>query len=172
MEFHITESAAYDLIGDSIIPRPGMESQWADTKTGLLKSIEKYKSEFDYLDQSININERMSKLCPLHPMTLSLLATVAQNFGASQRTLFRFMKDKTESSQGVGFINYIENNDPDDWGWLTADYLWDYFFTRGSDVRNFSAETCKVIQHFQNKQESISDEYAMHVLRRLCSLSL
>ena len=165
LEFHITESAAYDLIGDSIIPRPGMDSQWNDIKKELLKSIEKYKSEFDNLDQSININERMSKLCPLHPMTLSLLATVAQNFGASQRTLFRFMKDRAESSQGVGFINYIENNDPDGWGWLTADYLWDYFFTRGSDVRNFNADARKVIQHFQNKQESISDEYAMHVFK-------
>jgi hypothetical protein len=165
LEFHITESAAYDLIGDSIIPRPGMESQWEEIKKGLLKSIDKYKSEFDNLDQSININERMSKLCPLHPMTLSLLATVAQNFGASQRTLFRFMKDRAESSQGVGFINYIENNDPDEWGWLTADYLWDYFFTRGSDVRNFNAEARKVIQHFNNKQESISDEYAMHVFK-------
>lgn len=165
LEFHITESAAYDLIGDSIIPRPGMESQWEDAKKGQLKSIEKYKSEFDNLDQSININERMSKLCPLHPMTLSMLATVAQNFGASQRTLFRFMKDKAESSQGVGFISYIENNDPDEWGWLTVDYLWDYFFTRGSDVRSFNADANKVIQHFQNKQDLISDEYAMHVFK-------
>lgn len=165
LEFHITESAAYDLIGDSIIPRPGMESQWEDAKKELLKSIDKYKSEFDNLDQSINIHERMSKLCPLHPMTLSLLATVAQNFGASQRTLFRFMKDKAESSQGVGFIYYIENNDPDEWGWLTADYLWDYFFTRGSDVRNFNADARKVIQHFQNKQEAISDEAAMHIFK-------
>lgn len=165
LEFHITESAAYDLIGDSIIPRPGMESQWQDIKKELLKSIEKYKSEFDNLDQSININERMSKLCPIHPMTVSLLATVAQNFGASQRTLFRFMKDRAESSQGVGFINYIENNDPDDWGWLTADYLWDYFFTRRSDMNNFTEDARKVIQHFQNKQESISDEYAMHVFK-------
>lgn len=165
LEFHITESAAYDLIGDSIIPRPGMESQWNDVKKELLKSIEKYKSEFDNLDQSININERMSKLCPLHPMTLSLLATVAQNFGASQRTLFRFMKDRAESSQGVGFINYIENNDPDGWGWLTADYLWDYFFTRGSDIRDFNADARKVIQHFQNKHESISDDNGMHIFK-------
>ncbi len=28
LEYHITESAAYDLIGDSIIPRAGMSLQW------------------------------------------------------------------------------------------------------------------------------------------------
>ena len=47
--------------------------------------------------------ERLRQLCPLHPMTLSLLAIVAQNFGASQRTLFRFMKDTKESEENVGF---------------------------------------------------------------------
>ena len=103
LEFHITESAAYDLIGDSIIPMPGMQTQWEDEKKQLLDSISKYKTEFDNLEQNINIFERMSKLCPLHPMTVSMLATVAQNFGASQRTLFRFMKDSDNLSQNVGF---------------------------------------------------------------------
>ena len=165
LKFHITESAAYDLIGDSIIPRPGMAPQWEEVKKDLMKSIAKYKTEFDNLDQSININERLEKLCPIHPMTLAMLATVAEHFGASQRTLFRFMKDRAESSEGVGFIHYIENNEPDKWQWLTADFLWDYFFMRGSDMRNFSTETRKVIQHFQNKADSISDDYALHVFK-------
>lgn len=165
LKFHITESAAYDLIGDSIIPRLGMATQWDEVKKDLMKSIAKYKTEFDNLDQSININERLAKLCPIHPMTIAMLATVAESFGASQRTLFRFMKDRSESSDGVGFIHYIENNEPDKWQWLTTDFLWDYFFTRGSDVRNFSAEARKVIQHFQNKADSISDEYALHVFK-------
>jgi hypothetical protein len=165
LKFHITESAAYDLIGDSIIPRPGMATQWEEVKKDLMKSIAKWKTEFDNLDQSININERLAKLCPIHPMTLAMLATVAEHFGASQRTLFRFMKDRAESSEGVGFIHYIENNEPDKWQWLTTDFLWDYFFTRGSDVRNFSGEARKVIQHFQNKADSISDEYALHVFK-------
>jgi len=165
LKFHITESAAYDLIGDSIIPRPGMAPQWEEVKKDLMKSIAKYKTEFDNLDQSININERLAKLCPIHPMTLAMLATVAEHFGASQRTLFRFMKDRAESSEGVGFIHYIENNELDKWQWLTADFLWDYFFTRASDMRNFSAEARKVIQHFQNKAGSISDEYALHVFK-------
>lgn len=165
LKFHITESAAYDLIGDSIIPRPGMNNQWEEVKKELMKSIAKWKSEFDNLDQSININERLSKLCPIHPMTLAMLATVAEHFGASQRTLFRFMKDRTESSEGVGFIHYIENNEPYKWQWLTPDFLWDYFFTRDSDMRNFSVEARKVIQHFHNKVDSISDEYALHVFK-------
>ena len=165
LEFHITESAAYDLIGDSILPLPGMEPRWEDEKKALLQSIEKYKSEFDNLEQGVNIYGRMNKLCPLHPMTVSILATVAQNFGASQRTLFRFMKDRAETSENVGFIYYISNNSPDDWCWLTADYLWDYFFTHESDVRDFNPDAKKVIQYYQNKIELISDEYHRHVFK-------
>jgi hypothetical protein len=170
LNFHITESAAYDLIGDSIVPRPGMETQWEEVKKDLMKSIENYKTEFDNLDQSININERLAKLCPIHPMTLAMLATVAEHFGASQRTLFRFMKDEAKSSKGVGFIHYIENNEPNKWQWLTVDYLWDYFFTvdsdsRDKDIKTFNPETLKAIHHFQNKVDSISDEYALHVFK-------
>lgn len=170
LKFHITESAAYDLIGDSIIPRTGMAHQWEDVKKNLLKSIAKYKTEFDNLDQSINLNERLAKLCPIHPMTLAMLATVAEHFGASQRTLFRFMKDGAKSSKGIGFIHYIENNEPDKWQWLTIDYLWDYFFTiesdtRDKDVKSFTPEALKAIQYFQNKADSVSDEYALHVFK-------
>ena len=81
-------------------------------------------------------------------MTLSLLAIVAQNFGASQRTLFRFMKDTKESEENVGFIYYINNYGPDDWRWLTPDFLWDYFFTRESDVRSFFSRGQKRISAF------------------------
>lgn len=170
LNFHITESAAYDLIGDSIVPRPGMEKQWEEVKKDLLKSIENYKTEFDNLDQNININERLAKLCPIHPMTLALLTTVAENFGASQRTLFRFMKDEAKSSKGIGFIHFIENNEPNKWQWLTVDYLWDYFFSvdsdsRDRDIKTFNPETLKAIHHFQNKADSISDDYAMHVFK-------
>jgi len=167
LEFHITESAAYDLIGDSIKTCPGMDQQWDDEKKRLLKDIEKYKTEFDNLEQKTNIFERMNKLCPLHPMTVSMLATVAQNFGASQRTLFCFMKDKDNVSENVGFVHYINNNGPYDWYWLTADYLWDYFFIRESDVRNFNADTRKIIQHFQkvDEQSLISSDGSKHVFK-------
>jgi hypothetical protein len=165
LNFHITESATYDLIGNSILPRPGMSSQWAEVKNDLIKSIGKYKSEFDNLNQTSNVNERLAQLCPIHPMTISLLATVSEHFGASQRTLFRFMKDQGEASEGVGFIHYIENNEPNQWQWLTVDFLWDYFFMRSSDIHDFSDDTRKVIQYFKNKHDSISDQTALHLFK-------
>lgn len=164
LDFHVSESAAYELIGNSILTRAGMDEQWNGVKDTLMKSISKNFADFDNLDMS-NKKERLRQLCPLHPMTLSMLAIVAQNFGASQRTLFRFMKDAKESEQNVGFIHYINNYGPDDWRWLTSDFLWDYFFTRESDVRNFSTEAKSAYQHYMTKKEYISDEDHMHVFK-------
>lgn len=164
LDFHVSESAAYELIGSSILTRAGMDEQWKAEKDKLMKSISKNIADFDNLDMSSS-KERLRQLCPLHPMTLSLLAIVAQNFGASQRTLFRFMKDTKESEEKVGFIYYINNYGPDDWRWLTPDFLWDYFFTRESDIRSFSAEAKSAYQHFMVKREYISDEYHMHVFK-------
>lgn len=164
LDFHVSESAAYELIGSSILTRAGMDEQWNTERDKLMKSISKNFADFDNLDMS-NKKERLRQLCPLHPMTLSLLAIVAQNFGASQRTLFRFMKDPKESEQNVGFIYYINNFGPDDWRWLTPDFLWDYFFTRESDVRSFSPEAKSAYQHYMTKREFISDDYHMHVFK-------
>ena len=158
LAFHVSESAAYELIGSSIITRAGMEKKWDTQKNILMKSISKYIADADN-------PESLRQLFPLHPMTLSLLAIVAQNFGASQRTLFRFMKDPKESEQNVGFIHYINNYGADDWRWLTADFLWDYFFTRESDVRNFSEGAWNAYQHYITKREYISGEKPMHVFK-------
>jgi hypothetical protein len=166
LEFHITEDAAYDLIGGSIIPKAGMEKQWEDEKKKKVAELADYSHEFDNLSlNGKSITDRLISLAPIHPMTLTLLAVVAQNFGASQRTLFRFMKDPDKKSENVGFIHYIENHEPDEWGWLTPNFLWDYFFTRESDVKGFPSEAKKVFQHYERTKDKISDEYAKHVLK-------
>lgn len=164
MEFHVSEGAAYELIGNSILVRTGMETQWNGIRDNLMKTISKNLTDFDQLDMT-NKKERLRQLCPLHPMTLSMLAIVAQNFGAAQRTLFRFMKDRKESTQNVGFIYYINNYSYNTWRWLTTDFLWDYFFMRESDVKNFSTEAKSAYQHFTIKKEYISDDYHMHIFK-------
>ncbi len=171
LEFHISESAAYELIGDSILTRPNMSEQWEGVKDQLMKSISKNMADFDALDLGKQ-RERLRQLCPLHPMTISLLATVAQNFGASQRTLFRFMKDRSEAEQQVGFIYYIDAYGPDDWRWLTPDFLWDYFFTRESDIKGeFSAEARRCYQHYVIKKDiAATDTTALHVFKAVMLL--
>lgn len=169
LEFHISESAAYDLIGNSIWIRPGMEEQWKEIKAKLMQSLKNDVHEFDNLEMERK-QDRLSQLCPLHPMTLSMLAIVAQNFGASQRTLFRFMKDLSEADENVGFIHFINKYGPDDWRWLTPDFLWDYFFTRDSDVKDLSSDARKCYQHYIEKRDYAGNETGQHVFKAIMLL--
>jgi hypothetical protein len=96
-------------------------------------------------------------------MTLTLLAIVAKNFGASQRTLFRFMKDETEEKENVGFRYFINTYGPDDWRWLTPDFLWDYFFTRESDIKgDTSSEARQCYRHYQEVLRTMSTVDTAH----------
>lgn len=171
LEFHISESAAHELIADSIIVRPAMQEQWEEIKDKLIKTIDKDIVDLVPLGLS-NERQRLRQLIPIHPMTLSLLAIVSQNFGASQRTLFRFMKDQKEAQQQVGFIYYISTYGPDDWRWLTPDFLWDYFFSRESDVSGgLSQEARRCYQHYQSKKDAVaSDVTASHVFKAIMLL--
>jgi hypothetical protein len=162
LEFHITEAAAYEMIGETIVSRKGMEENWRSKRKELVKEI---IGEFD--EVSFGLKEsQMQSLCPIHPMTITLLTKVAGNFAASSRTLFRFMKDLGKADQNVGFLHFINTCDPDDWSWLTVDYLWDYFFTTDSDIRSFSAEARRAYQLFENKKELVeADDYTYRVFK-------
>lgn len=169
LSFHITEDATYDLISGSILTRTGMDQQWHMEKDILMKSIAKQRGNFVDADLGSG-HDRYRELCPIHPMTISLLSKVAENFGASQRTLFRFMKDPEGREQKVGFLYYIDNFGPEDWRWLTPDFLWDYFFLRPSDIKEFSPEAQRCYQHYQQMQDFVNKNPAYLRIFKTCLL--
>ncbi len=162
LEFHITEAAAYEMIGETIVARKGVEENWKSKRKELVKGI---IGEFDEVSYGLK-EDQLQSLCPIHPMTLSLLTKVSENFAASSRTLFSFMKDQAKADKNVGFLYFINTCGPDDWSWLTIDYLWDYFFTTESDIRNFSSEARRAFQVFESKKELVeADEYTLRVFK-------
>ena len=162
LAFHISENAALEMIGESIECKKGMEGTWEAICKDHVKSI---IDQFDEMSIYNLKQSQLEQLCPLHPMTLTMLTRVADNFAASSRTLFSFMKDAEKAESSVGFIHYIENNGPDDWRWLTVDYLWDYFFLEGSDIRNFSVEARRAYQLYEQKKDLVTGDGSDYVLR-------
>lgn len=162
LEFHITEAAAYEMIGETIVARKGVEENWKSKRKELVKDI---IGEFDEVSYGLK-EDQLQSLCPIHPMTLSLLTKVSENFAASSRTLFSFMKDQAKADKNVGFLYFINTCGPDDWSWLTVDYLWDYFFTTESDIRSFSSEARRAFQLYESKKELVeADEYTLRVFK-------
>lgn len=163
IEFHVSADAAFDLIAGSINIRTGMTEHWKEERKDVIKNIRPFLPGMSGLDD--NINEQIEHLCPMHPMTIVLLSRVAENFAASQRTMFRFMKDQSVTDQG--FVGYINKYGPDDQAcWLTPDWLWDYFFTRESDFSDKDTKAAEYIRHYEESRHLVeNDENASRVFK-------
>lgn len=163
VEFHISTDAAFDLIAGSINIRNGMAEHWRDERKLVIKTIQKYLPDMSGLDDKIS--EQITHLCPMHPMTIKLLSRVAENYAASQRTMFRFMKDQSTTDQG--FVGYINKYGPDDQAcWLTPEWLWDYFFTRESDFSDKDTKAAEYIRHYEESKHLVeSDANALRVFK-------
>lgn len=163
VEFHISADAAFDLIAGSINIRNGMVEHWREERKPVLKNIQPFLPDMSGLDDKIS--EQIEHLCPMHPMTIKLLSRVAENYAASQRTMFRFMKDQSASEQG--FVGYIHKYGPDDQAcWLTPEWLWDYFFTRESDFSDKDTKAAEYIRHYEESKHLVSsDDNALRVFK-------
>lgn len=68
------------------------------------------------------IKKKVISLYPFHPYTSYLATFVSRVVGEAERSIFGFLNDETN-----GFKRFIENN-VEDIKFLTADYVWDYFY--------------------------------------------
>lgn len=163
VEFHISADAAFDLIAGSINIRNGMVEHWREERKSVLKNIQPFLPDMSGLEDKVS--EQIEHLCPMHPMTIKLLSRVAENYAASQRTMFRFMKDQSASDHG--FVGYIHKYGPDDQAcWLTPEWLWDYFFTRESDFSDKDTKAAEYIRHYEESKHLVSsDENALRVFK-------
>lgn len=163
VEFHVTPDAALDVIAGSINIRTGMSEHWKEERKQVVRNIHSALPDMSGVDD--RISEEIEHLCPIHPMTMKLLSRVAENYAASQRTMFRFMKD--QSTQDLGFAGYIHKYGPDSQAcWLTPDWLWDYFFTRESDFSEKDTKVPEYIRHYEENRNLVeNDENASRVFK-------
>ena len=107
----------------------------------------------------------------MHPMTIKLLSRVAENYAASQRTMFRFMKDQSNSEHG--FVGYINKEGPDSQAcWLTPEWLWDYFFTRESDFSDKDTKAAEYIRHYEESRHLVENDENAHRVFKTAMLLL
>ena len=169
VEFHVSSDAAFDLIAGSINTRNNMEGYWKEDRKEVIKRIKPFLPDMSGLDDKIS--EQIDLLCPMHPMTIRLLSRVAESFAAAQRTMFRFMKD--QSDEELGFVGYINKYGPDDQAcWLTADWLWDYFFTRESDFSDKDTKAAEFIHHYEESRHLVKNDENAHRVFKIAMLLL
>lgn len=169
IEFHISTDAAFDLIEGSINIRNGVADHWKDARRGPVNNIRQFLT--DMADVDDKICEKIEKLCPMHPMTIKLLSRVAENYAASQRTMFRFMKDQANPVHG--FVRYINKEGPESQAcWLTPEWLWSYFFTCESDFSDKETKAAEYIRHYEENRKLVENDENAHRVFKTAMLLL
>lgn len=111
---------------------------------------------YDYLCESGSVEEKnhIQNLFPLHPYTAFLCSKMSNIMGSANRSVLKFMNDEQN-----GFKQFI--NDPTNYDqkmMLTADWLWDFFYSEFINEPLCSAFT-NVFASYKGKVDMMGDDY-------------
>ena len=114
------------------------------------------KSLYNYLCESNNQDEKehIQNLFPLHPYTAFLCSKMANIMGSANRSVLKFMNDEHH-----GFKQFI--NEPTNYDqrmMLTADWLWDFFYSEFINEPLCAAFT-NVYSSHGSKVDAMGDDY-------------
>lgn len=161
----LEESTAFKLLGQAIRHEPDLSAEWnkiSDELWGGVKrgSVDVIKAK-DITIQDSDFRE----LLPLHPYAAYLLKVIAKDISSNQRTIFQFLSGDYSDDSRVNFKSFIEHNAYEfgKWNYLTADYLWDYFFTT-SNV-DFDGTFTSIISHYNNFEPLCQNDNQRKILK-------
>lgn len=121
---------------------------------GILDNVD--KELFNYLCESNSTEEKdhIQNLFPLHPYTAFLCSKMANIMGSANRSVLKFMNDEQN-----GFKQFI--NDPTNYDqkmMLTADWLWDFFYSEFINEPLCTAFT-NVYTSNEGRVDKMGDDY-------------
>ena len=114
------------------------------------------KGLYDYLCESTNMEEKehIQNLFPLHPYTAFLCSKMSNIMGSANRSVLKFMNDEQN-----GFKQFI--NEPTNYDqkmMLTADWLWDFFYSEFINEPLCTAFTNVYTSH-NGRVDKMGDDY-------------
>lgn len=161
----LEESTAFKLLGQALHHEKDLTEEWETISNELWNGIK--RGAVDVIkDKDLSIkNEDFKSLLPLHPYAAYLLKIIAKDISSNQRTIFQFLSGDYSDDARVNFKYFIEHNayEYGKWNYLTADYLWDYFFNMDNvdlDI-TFSA----AISHYNNYASLCQTDQQRRVLK-------
>lgn len=129
------DDVAFHLIADSIKVKESYKAEYEQDVEYMIKETSEARQ---YVTEAIKMkdgNEVIQRMIPIHPMAALLLKYIAENFASNQRSMFNFIKNENEE----GFQWFLKNKSPGRPDVLTIDYLWEFFYERGTDLKNIGA---------------------------------
>jgi hypothetical protein len=121
LDYSMEPITTYHIINASIKKKD--KNRWEELKN---KQIDDVKPLIQTIigNEGVKVQRYIEDLFPIHPYTAYLSTFIARNIGSTERSIFTFLYDEEK-----GFRKFINSN-PDTDGniFLTADYLWDFFY--------------------------------------------
>ncbi len=143
--------ATYELMERSI----GKEKEWENVKNNYLDVISPLIEKISVNDGS-KVKNALENLYPIHPYTAYLATFIAQEIGSTERSIFKFLHDDIPN----GFKSFINTFSINERYFLTADYLWDFFYAdfEQSEDEKISSSVKKYKLHCENLKKE-NEEY-------------
>lgn len=167
----LEESTAFKLLGQAIRHETDLLNEWNKISDELWDGIK--RGAVDVIkNKDISIKDNDFKgLLPLHPYAAYLLKIIAKDISSNQRTIFQFLSGDYSDDNRVNYKSFIEHNAYEfgKWNYLTADYLWDYFFT--SDNVDLDSTFTATISHYNNYASLCHSDNQRKVLKVTLLLS-
>lgn len=139
--------ATYELMERSI----KKDDEWVEYKDRYIEKISPLINKISQNEGS-KVKKALEKLYPIHPYTAFLATFIAQEIGSTERSIFKFLHDDTE----YGFKNFIDNIDVEERYFLTAEYLWDFFYNDFDQKEDEKIRSS--IKKYKLHRETLSNE--------------
>lgn len=152
MQIEMADTTAFKLMGQAIKHNLDLEQEWEKEVLDLWNKVEK-STKNTIIKNSEDIKEtELKSLLPLHPYAAYLLKIISKDISSNQRTMFQFLSGDYNDGDKIktNFKWFIENNynDLNQWSFLTADYIWDYFIT--DENMDLDSTFKNIISHYNN----------------------
>jgi len=130
----LPDSIAFELIKHALKVKDTQKDIWdnlADDLNSRMPIVRNEVRKMVWKDSSVG-DEVLKGMLPIHPLAALLLKNISSAFASNQRSMFNFIKTaETEDLQA--FQWFIDNHSPDNADILTIDYLWNFFYEKGTD---------------------------------------
>lgn len=134
-EIMLPDSIAFELINHALKVKDEQKEIWdelADDLNSRMPISRKSVREVVW-GKNANIGDDVLKgMLPIHPLAALLLKNISSAFASNQRSMFNFIKN-TDTENLKAFQWFIDNHSPNNADILTIDYLWNFFYEKGTD---------------------------------------
>lgn len=164
------DNIAFELIHDAMHIKEGPAH---DEYLELTRELNDYMTEprKAVCEQAHISDEVMRGIFPIHPMAALLLKHISTSFASNQRSMFNFIKnDNSDNLQA--FQWFINNYSPDDSQILTIDFLWNFFYEKGTDENtsttgrsNLDSAIATILDTYPSNESKLSSLNEKRVLK-------